>query len=155
MYIVEALASRQGRSVRDSNTEVDSMSEKVKKTEEEWRAELSTEQFAICRMKATERPFSGEYNDCKETGIYQCVCCSADLFDSTTKYDSGSGWPSFWAPTSEGSVKFVFDESHGMVRTEVLCGSCGSHLGHMFNDGPAPTGQRYCMNSVSLQLRKE
>ena len=131
------------------------MSDKVKKTEEEWRAELTPEQFAVCRMKATEPAFSGEYNACKDEGVYQCTCCGAELFNSATKYESGSGWPSFWEPAEQNSVRIESDESHGMVRTEVLCNTCDAHLGHVFSDGPAPTGQRYCMNSISLQLKKE
>ena len=130
------------------------MGDKVEKTEEEWRAELTPEQFAVCRMKATERPFSGEYNACKDEGIYQCVCCGTDLFNSSTKYESGSGWPSFWEPVRPDSVRLESDQSHGMIRTEVLCHTCDAHLGHVFDDGPPPTGQRYCMNSVSLQLKK-
>ena len=130
------------------------MGSKVEKTEEEWRAQLTPEQFAVCRMKATERPFSGEYNACKDEGIYQCVCCGTELFHSSTKYESGSGWPSFWEPTQPDSVRLETDQSHGMVRTEVLCNTCDAHLGHVFDDGPAPTGQRYCMNSISLQLKK-
>ena len=130
------------------------MGSKVEKTEEEWRAQLTPEQFAVCRMKATERPFSGEYNACKDEGIYQCVCCGTELFHSSTKYESGSGWPSFWEPTQPDSVRLETDQSHGMIRTEVLCNTCDAHLGHVFDDGPPPTGQRYCMNSISLQLKK-
>ncbi len=130
------------------------MGDKVEKTEEEWRAQLTPEQFAVCRMKATERPFSGEYNNCKDEGIYQCVCCGTDLFNSSTKYESGSGWPSFWEPVQPGSVRLESDHSHGMIRIEVLCNTCDAHLGHVFDDGPPPTGQRYCMNSLSLQLKK-
>lgn len=130
------------------------MGSKVEKTEEEWRTQLTPEQFAVCRMKATERPFSGEYNNCKDEGIYQCVCCGTDLFNSSTKYESGSGWPSFWEPVQPSSVRLESDHSHGMIRTEVLCNICGAHLGHVFDDGPPPTGQRYCMNSISLQLKK-
>ncbi len=130
------------------------MGSKVEKTEEEWRAQLTPEQFAVCRMKATERPFSGEYNACKDEGIYQCVCCGTELFHSSTKYESGCGWPSFWEPAQPDSVRLETDQSHGMVRTEVLCSTCDAHLGHVFDDGPAPTGQRYCMNSISLQLKK-
>ena len=130
------------------------MGDKIEKTEEEWRVQLTPEQFAVCRMKATERPFSGEYNDCKDEGIYRCVCCGTDLFHSSTKYESGSGWPSFWEPLQPDSVRLETDQSHGMVRTEVLCNTCDAHLGHVFDDGPAPTGQRYCMNSISLQLKK-
>lgn len=130
------------------------MDDKVEKTEEEWRTQLTPEQFAVCRMKATERPFSGEYNNCKDEGIYQCVCCGTDLFNSSTKYESGSGWPSFWEPVQPGSVRLESDHSHGMIRIEVLCNTCDAHLGHVFDDGPPPTGQRYCMNSISLQLKK-
>lgn len=130
------------------------MGSKVEKTEEEWRTQLTPEQFAVCRMKATERPFSGEYNSCKDEGVYQCVCCGTDLFNSSTKYESGSGWPSFWEPVQPGSVRLESDHSYGMIRTEVLCNICGAHLGHVFDDGPPPTGQRYCMNSISLQLKK-
>ena len=130
------------------------MGSKVEKTEEEWRAQLTPEQFAVCRMKATERPFSGEYNACKDEGIYRCVCCGTELFHSTTKYESGSGWPSFWEPAQPDSVRLETDQNHGMVRTEVMCNTCDAHLGHVFDDGPAPTGQRYCMNSISLQLKK-
>ena len=130
------------------------MGDKVEKTEEEWRTQLTPEQFAVCRMKATERPFSGEYNNCKDEGIYQCVCCGTDLFNSSTKYESGSGWPSFWEPVQPGSVRLESDHSHGMIRIEVLCNTCDAHLGHVFDDGPPPTGQRYCMNSLSLQLKK-
>ncbi len=130
------------------------MSDKVEKTEEEWRAQLTPEQFAVCRMKATERPFSGAYNNCKDEGIYQCVCCGTDLFHSSTKYESGSGWPSFWEPVQTDSVRLESDHSHGMIRIEVLCNTCDAHLGHVFDDGPPPTGQRYCMNSISLQLKK-
>ena len=130
------------------------MGSKVEKTEEEWRAQLTPEQFAVCRMKATERPFSGEYNACKDEGIYQCVCCGTELFHSSTKYESGSGWPSFWEPAQPDSVRLETDQSHGMIRIEVLCNTCDAHLGHVFDDGPPPTGQRYCMNSISLQLKK-
>ena len=129
------------------------MGSKVEKTEEEWRAQLTPEQFAVCRMKATERPFSGKYNNCKEAGIYQCVCCGIDLFHSSTKYESGSGWPSFWEPVQPDSVRLESDHSHGMIRTEVLCNICDAHLGHVFDDGPPPTGLRYCMNSISLRLK--
>ncbi len=131
------------------------MSNKISKSEEEWEAQLTPEQFAVCRKKATERPFSGEYNNCKEEGIYQCVCCGADLFSSETKYDSRSGWPSFWEPMATDSVKAEADDSLGMRRIEVLCSRCDAHLGHVFDDGPAPTHQRYCMNSVALNLVKE
>ncbi len=131
------------------------MAYKVVKSEDEWKAQLTPQQYAVCRQKGTERAFTGEYFDCHEEGTYQCVCCGADLFTSMTKYDSGCGWPSFWAPLSEEQVQKEVDLSYGMHRVEVMCSSCGAHLGHIFDDGPEPTGQRYCMNSVSLKLVKK
>jgi len=129
------------------------MEKKVVKSEEEWKKELTPEQFAVCRMKGTERPFTGEYYQSKAEGMYTCSCCGAELFDSNTKYDSGSGWPSFYEPTDKDKVQEESDRSHGMTRTEVMCKSCGAHLGHVFPDGPRPTGLRYCINSVSLKLK--
>ena len=128
------------------------MSDKVMKSDEEWRKELTEEQFIVCRQKGTEAPFSGDYWDCHEDGVYRCVCCGAALFDSADKFDSGSGWPSYRQPVSEEQVATQADTSHGMVRTEVICRACGAHLGHVFDDGPQPTGLRYCINSVSLKL---
>jgi peptide-methionine (R)-S-oxide reductase len=124
----------------------------MSKTDAEWKAELTPEQYRVLREKGTEPPFSGEYNKSKEAGTYVCAACGNPLFSSDAKFDSGTGWPSFWTPLSESSVRAEDDESHGMSRTEVLCKSCGGHLGHVFDDGPRPTGQRYCMNSVALKL---
>ncbi len=120
-----------------------------------WRDKLTDEQFYVCREKGTERAFTGEYHDCKDKGVYKCTCCGEPLFDADTKFDSGTGWPSFWQPLNDIAVESDVDTSHGMRREEVHCRKCGSHLGHVFPDGPQPTGQRYCINSVSLKLDKE
>jgi peptide-methionine (R)-S-oxide reductase len=130
------------------------MSETKDKSDEEWQQELTAEEHAICRMKGTERAFTGKYNDCKDEGVFLCTCCGNELFSSDAKYDSGSGWPSFWEPSGD-AVKTEADNSLSMRRVEVLCRECDAHLGHVFEDGPQPTGLRYCINSVSLKLKKD
>ena len=131
------------------------MNDKIRKSDVDWRRELSEEQFHICRQKGTERPFTGKYYQTKTSGTYRCACCGEPLFRSDHKYDSGSGWPSFYQAMDENAVETEQDQSHGMIRTEVHCRKCESHLGHIFPDGPQPTGLRYCINSVSLDLEPD
>lgn len=131
------------------------MTDKISKTVEEWQQQLTPEQFEVTRRKGTERAFTGRYHDCKTEGVYYCACCGAPLFRSDEKFDSGSGWPSYWQPVSANRVRTEEDLSHGMKRVEVQCAQCDAHLGHVFEDGPQPTGLRYCINSIALNLKEK
>lgn len=153
-YLTPSMSPQPRRSVSLSNKGSDPVENRITKTEAEWKEQLTAEQFHVARQAGTERPFSGEYWNTKTDGEYHCICCGHLLFDSTSKFDSGCGWPSYWEPAAEKNVKFRDDSTIGMTRTEVLCAHCDAHLGHVFDDGPPPTGLRYCINSASLKLLK-
>ena len=129
--------------------------DKISKSKEVWKKELSPEQYEVCINKGTEPPFTGKYVNCKDGGVYKCSCCGEELFSADTKFDSGTGWPSFWEPIDDEKIEHESDSSGGMLRTEVMCKKCGAHLGHVFDDGPQPTNTRFCINSVSLNLDKK
>ena len=141
--------------IQEQTGEINLSDKKINKSEEEWKQLLTPDQYDICRNKGTERAFTGEYHDCKDDGMYRCRCCGEPLFSSDKKFNSGSGWPSFYAPAEDSAVKTETDSSLGMQRTEVMCNACDSHLGHVFDDGPDPSGLRYCINSASLKLDKD
>lgn len=137
----------------DGDSKIAKTNERIEKTDEEWRQELTPEQYQIARQAGTEAPFTGKYHDSKDPGTFHCVCCDTPLFNSGEKFDSGTGWPSFWQPVTKDAVETKSDRAYGMVRNEVVCAKCDAHLGHVFPDGPPPTGLRYCMNSASMDLK--
>lgn len=155
LLIIMAISSFISCAQQPSTKSSDSMDYKVQKTDEEWRKQLTPMQFSVLREKATERPYTGIYDKFNGIGTYFCAACGTELFESSTKFDAGCGWPSFYDPAKPHNVKEIADFSHGMIRTEVVCSVCGGHLGHVFDDGPEPSGKRYCINSVSLEFRKK